>query len=143
MKIEPKSRSGLKVAGVIALLASLLFFAPVVSAASYSVILIGVADPSVASIGEEVDFVYTVYNNGDTTLYNVRIEDGVGGIVNVGNLEAGEEQEILHPYTVAENDVQIFGGQRFILVASSCKADNKKGRQVVESWASFGIEIVD
>lgn len=143
MKKEPKSRSGLKAVGVIAFLASLLLFAPAVSAASYAMILTGVADPSVAAIGEEVNFVYTVYNNGDTTLYNVRIEDSVGGIVNVGNLEAGEEQVILHPYTVAENDIEIFDGQRLIYVYSSGKADNKKGRLAVESWASFGIVIVD
>lgn len=113
MKTETKEAiSGLKVAGVIALLASLLLLLPVASAESFAVkITVGVDDATVYD-GQTVTFSYKVTNAGDTALDSIEI----GGVapVTVGPLEPGVTEMYYEEYTVDLADFVLYSGRYYL-----------------------------
>jgi len=95
MKKELRAaKSGLKAAGVIALLASLLVLLPAASAASCAMKIHVEADPCVAAPGDLVEFTYTLTNFGTLPLYNIVI-DGLGEVPDLSGvvMEAGEVED--------------------------------------------------
>jgi len=143
MKTESKVIvSGLKVVGVMALLASLLLLLPAASAGSYSMTLAVVPDPSSASVGDEVEFVYTIENTGDNTLYNI-VVDGIGeDPATISSMGMDEEMVVYGTYTVDSDDVVNVGGHDYVFNDATLTAENSRGRTVVVSFASCPIMFV-
>jgi hypothetical protein len=114
MKTEPRATiSGLKVAGLIALLASLLVLLPAASAASYSVQIGASVDDNTVYDGQLVTFKYVVKNAGDSPLDYVDI----GGIAptTTDSLEAGETVTLYEEYTVdLEADFIQYNGRYYL-----------------------------
>jgi len=141
MKIEPRTAiSGLRVAGVMALLASLLL--PAASALSYAMTIYSEPDPTTASLGDTVDFYYTLENTGDLKLYNIAVE-GLGTNPDVVPiLEVGEVIDVYGSYTIVEEDVINGGSYSYILNEATATAYNSKGRKVVISLAGCPVMVV-
>ena len=112
MKTEPRATiSGLKVAGVIALLASLLVLLPAASAESYSVQIGASVNDNTVYNGQTVTFTYVVTNAGDDLDY---VE--IGGIAPTTTdfLEDYQTVTLQEEYTVDLNDFVQYNGRYYL-----------------------------
>ena len=134
MKNEPREAvSGLKTAGVIALLASLLVLLPSASAGSYAMKIHVEANPSVAAPGEHVEFIYNLTNTGDYDLYNI-VVDGLGEVPDLSGvvLKAGDEMQVYGNYTMGDDNAY---NSAFVT------AQDYKGRPAVRSYSGCAVML--
>jgi len=114
MKTEPRATiSGLKVAGVIALLASLLLLLPAASAGSYSIQIGASVDDNTVIENQVVTFTYVVTNVGDYTLDPIEI----GGIAPTSNgpLGPGESETLEAGYNVGDfGDFMVYKNRYYL-----------------------------
>jgi hypothetical protein len=145
MKNEPSAAtSGLKATGVIVLLASLLLLLPAASAGSWAMSVTVVPSQSMGSIGDDVEFTYTLINIGDQPLYNVAV-DGLGDEdpVTIDVLEPAAEETVVGYYTVAAEDITDWGQYEYAINDAWATGENSRGRLAVISYAGVGILIIE
>lgn len=148
MKTEPKGTiSGLKVTGMIALLASFLLLAPVASAESFSLILYADVDPVLASEGEDVTFTFDVENNGDGTLHDVVVKHFLGTVneeeIYVGDLGGGVSVDQTAVYTVSEDDITAYKrGRPYIFNEACVMGYDEDGKLLARANAGCTIIVI-
>lgn len=113
MKKEPKTSSGMKVAGVLVLLATLLLLAPAAATdESYAVQIRQYVDDSSVDEGQTVTFTFTVTSAGNGNFDDVT----VSGITpfSTGYIGAGTTETFVKEYVVDFDDFTFQNG-RYIL----------------------------
>ncbi len=145
METESKGTiSGLRVAGVIALLASLFLLVPAASADdTYSLIFYANVDPVRASEDDTVTFTYEVYNTGTGTLYDVEVwYFSMEEMIEVGDLEGGESAFPTADYVVNMDDALYKRGRPYIYNVACAIGYGEDGTLMARANAACSIIVI-
>ncbi|HOO54338.1 MAG TPA: hypothetical protein PLM24_04600 [Methanothrix sp.] len=147
MKTEANGTiSGPKVAGVLALLASLLLLLLVPAASAdetYSLILLANVDPVLASDGETVTFTFDVDNTGTGTLYDVVVMYfAMSEEIYIGDLEGGASVYPTADYVVNMDDALYKRGRPYIYNSACVMGYDEYGTLLARANAGCSIIVI-